>query len=142
QYLDDNPSGTAADIYAVSVSVTDDDSGADTAGTSVTVNNLAPTITGLSGPASIDENDTFTLSGTFHDPGTLDTHTIVITWGAGEGTTTITTAGPNPDSTALIYFGNGDWRFTATHQYLDDNPTGTASDTYAISVAVTDDDTG
>src|SRR5262249_23555502 len=32
--------------------------------------------------------------------------------------------------------------FTASHQYLDDNPTGTASDSYVISVTVTDDDAG
>ena len=29
-----------------------------------------------------------------------------------------------------------------THQYLDDNPTGTPSDVYTIDVTLTDDDTG
>src|SRR5207302_6153333 len=77
-----------------------------------------------------------------------DTHTIVINWGDGvfgqpaEGTTTLTTAGPNPPGTSLISLGNGDWQFTATHQYLDDNPTGTAADDYAIGVTITDDDGG
>src|SRR5207248_1651263 len=95
------------------------------------------TITSLTSPAAINENDALTLTGTFHDPGTLDTHIIVIGWGAGEGTTTLTTA-----DAAVVYLGGGNWSFSATHQYLDDNPTGTVSDTYTISVSVTDDDTG
>src|SRR5204862_468427 len=89
----------------------------------------------LSGAAAINENDTYTLAGTFHDPGTLDTHTVVIAWGPGEGTATL----GNAD---LTYLGNGDWSFTASHQYLDDNPSGTASDLYPVTVSVTDDDTG
>jgi PKD domain/RTX calcium-binding nonapeptide repeat (4 copies) len=140
QYLDDNPSGTASDVYPISVTLTDDDTGAASASASVTVNNVAPTITGLTGASSIDEGGTLTLSGTFHDPGTQDTHTVVIDW--AEGTTTLNTGGPNPAGTTLTYLGNGDWAFSATHRYLDDNPTGTASDTYPVTVAVTDDDTG
>src|SRR6185369_16989394 len=95
---------------------------------------------------TIDENSSFTLSGTFHDDGTLDTHTVSIDWGGGgpgqpaEGTTTLTTSGPNPPGTTLISLGNGDWQFTAGHTYLDDNPTGTAGDNYLASVVVSDDD--
>ena len=33
-------------------------------------------------------------------------------------------------------------QFTVTHQYLDDNPSGTPSDNYTISVTATDDDGG
>src|SRR5207249_12028331 len=93
-------------------------------------------------------NQTFTLTGTFHDNGTLDTQTVVIDWGGGgagqpaEGTTTLTTAGPNPPGTSLVPLGNGDWQFTAGHQYLDDNPTGTSFDTYQVRVTATDDDGG
>ena len=36
---------------------------------------------------SILENDTTTLSGTFTDPGTLDTHTVTIGWGDGSAPT-------------------------------------------------------
>jgi len=32
--------------------------------------------------------------------------------------------------------------FSATHQYLEDNPTDTPSDDYTITIAVHDDDTG
>ena len=128
-YLDDNPSGTAFDTYAVSVSVTDDDGGVGTGSASVTVNNVAPVVTSLTPAASINENDSFTLTGSFTDPGTLDAHSVVINWGLGEGNTTLNLAA-------------GVSTFSATHQYLDDNPTGTASDTYPTSVTVTDDDGG
>lgn len=112
------------------------------------IDNVAPTITSVSGN-TIDENGTATVSGTYHDDGIPDTHTIVINWnasgnvgGLGEGSTTLTTAGPNPVGSSITYLGNGDWSFTATHQYLDDNPTGGPVDTYGIHVTVTDDDSG
>jgi len=141
QYEDDNPSGTASDVYTVGVLVTDDDTGSDDASTTVTINNVAPTIASLSSD-TIDENGAATISGAFFDPGLLDTHTVVIAWGVGEGTTTIQTAGPHPAGSSLVYLGGGMWEFSASHQYLDDNPTGTAADVYTISVTVTDDDTG
>ena len=50
---------------------------------------------------------------------------MIITWGPGEGSTTLTLAA-------------GVSAFSATHQYLDDNPTGTVSDLYPIVVTVTD----
>lgn len=148
QYLDDAPSHSASDVYALSFQVTDDDTAAATGGTAVTVNNVSPTITSLTPGGPVNENGTFTVTGTFHDPGTLDTHTIVIDWGGGqpgqppEGLTNITTAGPNPSGTALLSLGNGDWQFAASHQYLDDKPTGTASDAYTIDVFIDDDDGG
>src|SRR5262249_54842910 len=125
QYLDDNPTGTASDTYPVSVTVTDDDTGVGTGTTSVTVNNAAPSNVVLNS-GTINENDTFNLNGSFTDPGTPDTHTVVITWGPGEGTTTLSLAA-------------GVLTFSAAHQYLDDNPTGTASDIYPVNVSVTDD---
>src|SRR5205823_10200854 len=115
--------------YPITVTVTDDDGGIGTGSTGVTVNNVAPSNVSLStSAAAINENDSVTLTGTFDDPGTLDTHTVVITWGPGEGSSTLT-------------LGAGVTTFTASHPYLDDNPTGTPSDFYAISVTVTDDDT-
>jgi hypothetical protein len=47
QFLDDGASpgnGTPSDVYQVSVTVTDDDGGADTDSASVTVNNVAPVV--------------------------------------------------------------------------------------------------
>ncbi len=131
QYLDDNPTGTSSDDYTISVAITDDDLGSasdDT--TTVTVDNVAPEITDLSlSVAEINENEATTLSGIFTDPGTLDSHKVEIDWGDGSGTTTLNLA-----ANVLT--------FDSSHQYLDDNPTGTSSDDYTISVAITDDDLG
>src|SRR5262249_28425069 len=124
QYLDDNPTGTPSDSYAVTVAVADDDGGPGTGGTSGTVANEAPSNIVLNS-GTINENDSFNLTGSFTDPGTPDSHTVVIDWGPGEGTTTLNLAA------GVLTFG-------AAHQYLDDNPSGSASDTYPISVTVTD----
>src|SRR5207247_1425652 len=122
--------------YTVSVSVRDDDTGTASGNTTVTVTNVAPVIDYLSAPFPDIEGATVDIVGYFHDSGIQDTHTIVVNWGGGtanqpaEGTTTITTAGPNPPGTSLAPIGNGNWSFTATHVYLDDNPTATPSDDY------------
>jgi hypothetical protein len=50
----------------------------------VVVKNVAPEITSLSvSPNLVNENGTATVTGSFTDPGTLDTHTVVIDWNAG-----------------------------------------------------------
>lgn len=96
----------------------------------ITVNNVAPAVDPLVlSSAVIDENGSITVDGTFTDPGTLDTHEVVIDWGDGSAPTVI--------SVPL-----GARSFSATHQYLDDDPTGTPSDDYTITATVTDDDTG
>ncbi len=92
----------------------------------VTVNNVAPVITVVGD--TIDENGTATVSGTITDPSSLDTFTVVIDWGEG-----------SPQSYS---YPAGSTSYSETHQYLDDNPTGTPSDVYPISVTVTDDDGG
>ena len=51
QYLDDNPSGTASDNYPISVTVTDNHGASGTAGTGVTVNNVAPVVAPITGPS-------------------------------------------------------------------------------------------
>jgi hypothetical protein len=127
QYLDDNPSGTASDVYTIGVTLKDDDTGSDEASTTTTITNVDPVIDGLSA-TSVNEDGTVTLTGTYHDTGTQDTYTIDIDWGPGE----------TPSLGVVVTGGT----FTVTHQYLDDNPTGTPSDNYTISVTLTDDDTG
>jgi len=126
QYLDDNPTGTPSDIYDILVTVTDDDIGVGEANTIVTVNNVAPQVTATGD--TIDENGWATLGGSITDPGTEDTFSVEIAWGEG--------------ITQTFMYGAGTTLYTETHQYLDDNPTGTPSDDYAIHVTVTDDDGG
>jgi PKD repeat protein len=86
--------------------------------------NFSPVVTALSA-APINENDFATLTGTFSDLDATDIHTVLITWGSGEGSTTLSLAA-------------GVLSFSAMHQYLDDNPSGTPSDVYSIGVTVTD----
>src|SRR4029077_4912461 len=84
--------------------------------TALTPPNTPPSNLVLNASASIiNENDMVTLNGSFTDPDAGDTQAVVISWGAGEGTTTLNLA---PGVTT----------FNANHTYLDDNPSGTASD--------------
>src|SRR5262249_47649371 len=111
--------------FTVSATVTDKDSASAAATTSVTVHNVAPSgVTLSASPATINENDTTTVSGSFSDPGTQDTHTVVIHWGDGSADTTLNLAA-------------GVLTFSASHQYLDNNP-GDAP--FTISATVTDKD--
>ena len=70
--------------------------------------------------ASINENDSATLSGTFTDPGTLDTHTVLINWGDGASTPLNLAAG-------VLSFSN------ISHSY-------TSAGSFTIGVTVTDND--
>ena len=128
QYLDDDPTATPSDSNAVNVVLTDDDDGSASGSTSVTVNNVAPSIDSLTVDVMVDENGSVTLNGAFTDPGTLDVHEVVVNWSDG-----------GSDTFTLPVGGRS---FAIGHQYLDDDPTGTAQDVESISVTVTDDDTG
>src|SRR5262249_44670307 len=76
----------------------------------------------------INENGVATLQGTYSDVGSQDTHLLDIDW---DGDNTY-------DQTVAVTAGS----FQVDHQYLDDNPTGTPSDTFPIHVRLRDDDTG
>ncbi|MFC1984080.1 PKD domain-containing protein [Chloroflexota bacterium] len=129
QYLDDNPTGTPSDTYNINVTISDDDGGQDAESLTLTVDNVAPVITAEVTPATISENGTATISGTISDPGSQDTFTLVIDWGLDEDQT-------------ILELPDGSISYSATRQYLDDNPTGTPSDAYNIIVTITDDDGG
>lgn len=100
----------------------------------ITVNNVAPTVSIALSSTTIDENGSVTVTGSFTDTGTLDTHSATINWGDGTGNLALTL--------------KADKTFSATYQYLDDGPfggtpqNGTPFDNYTITVTVTDDDTG
>ncbi len=92
----------------------------------VTVNNAAPVLT--INDDSIDENGIAIISGSISDLSPEDTFVLSINWGEG--------------ATESHNFGPGTTTFSLTHQYIDDNPTGTPSDSYIVNVFVSDDDGG
>src|SRR5262249_10829727 len=129
RYLD-NPAGQANGSYAIGLSVTDPNSGAGTGSASVQVNNVAPSNVVLTlSSASINENGSVTLGGSFSDPGTLDTHAVVVNWGDGSATTTINLAA------SVVSFTN------VGHQYRD-NLAGLPNGSFPITVTVTEKDGG
>ncbi|MFC1515837.1 Ig-like domain-containing protein, partial [Thermodesulfobacteriota bacterium] len=125
QYLDDNPSGTGSDIYDIDLTLTDDNGGSATGALSLTVNNAAPVITGLTNSATsvgdAGEGETISLLGGFTDVGTLDTHVAEIDWGDG----TVEQASLDQGSAA----------FSGTHAYE-------FGGIYEIVLTLTDDDGG
>ena len=131
QYLDDGPApgnGIASDTSTISVTVADDDthSGSDTE--NVSVKNVAPEILSLSIVSPIHETESATLTGTYSDAGTKDAHWLDIDWN-GDGFF---------EQTLAVSGGN----FSISNQFNDDNPTGTASDTFNVNVRLRDDDAG
>ena len=84
QYLDDNPTSTASDIYPVSLKVTDDDTGEGTGSTTLTVSNVAPALSNVQTTSPvIDEGQFAHLTGAISEPGILDPLTLTIDWGEG-----------------------------------------------------------
>jgi probable HAF family extracellular repeat protein len=71
--------------FAITVTASDGKGGLATAQAEAAISNAAPTITGLSGPfgAPIPVALPVTMSGTFADPGSADTHHAAIRWDAG-----------------------------------------------------------
>jgi hypothetical protein len=93
----------------------------------VTVQNVAPVLDGVvRAVTTLNENGVLQLTGSFTDPGLFDVHVVRINW--GDGTPVEQISRPNAATT-----------FSASHRYLDDNPTGTPSDQYVISITVSDD---
>ncbi|APZ96400.1 PKD domain-containing protein [Fuerstiella marisgermanici] len=115
-------------VYPVAVEVTDAFGATDIAATTITIANVAPSLVNLTVTPAINEDDFATLSGEIVDPGTLDEFTLVVNWGEGADETISVPAG----STS----------FSVSHQYLDDNPTATPSDTYDVTIVSFADDDG
>jgi parallel beta-helix repeat protein len=129
RYLDDDPSGTISDSYTVSLVLRDDALESDSAVTSVAVRNVPPSLAAVSVTSAVDENALAVLAGTITDPSGLDTFTLEVDWGDGSAVETFT-------------YAAGTTAFSESHRYLDDDPSGTASDSYGVDVTLRDDDLG
>ncbi|HET7800984.1 MAG TPA: VWA domain-containing protein [Humibacillus xanthopallidus] len=113
-------SGVDDGVDAVTLGVTDDNGLTDTDTATVTVTNVAPTLTLTSCPVAPSAVGTdVSVAGTFTDPGVNDTHTRTVDWGDGVVSAAVATTSP----------------VAATHQY-------TSAGIFDIAVTVTDDDGG
>jgi hypothetical protein len=115
-------------VYPIAVRVTDTAGATATASTSVTVRNVAPSVSPAS-ITSVAENTATTVAGTITDPGWLDPLTATIDFGDGAGAQPLTGTVENvrPDATFTyslqhVYGDNGD--FTVTVCAADDDTTG------------------
>ncbi|HNB53834.1 MAG TPA: PKD domain-containing protein, partial [Anaerolineales bacterium] len=117
--LDDNPTNP----YTITVTLMDNHSGTNTAVTTLTVNNAAPTVD--AGPDQTANDGTLlTFTGVFTDPGTLDTHTIL--WDFGDGITVTGTL-----AATHLYAGPGLYTVTLT---ITDDDGGVTQDTLQVTI--------
>jgi hypothetical protein len=128
QYLDDKPTGTLSDVYDIHVTLNDDDGGTATGMVQTTVNNVAPIVTNFASDTTFEdlaeENGLVTVTASFTDVGTQDTHSAVVDWGDG-----------SPVEPATVDQGAGSGTVTATHAYA-------SGGVFTVTVTLTDDDTG
>jgi YVTN family beta-propeller protein len=114
-------------VYVVSLAVTDKDGDTGTASRTISVTNVAPVIGSFSSSSpvfgGVTERQRVTVSGTFRDAGTADTHTATVDW--GDGTT----------SPATVVESGGSGTISAGHSYRDGG-------TYQVRLTLADDDGG
>ena len=124
--------------YTVTVTVTDATGASASSTFAASVTNVAPTVTITSplGGAVFKTGTTTSLSASFNDPGTADTHTCTIAWGDGSTSTgTVAQSGASGTCTASkTYKSVGNYTITAT---VKDSAGATATATVTISVTKT-----
>jgi len=128
-YPDNNPAGSNSELVHFRFTLADDDHGESITDAAVTVRNVAPRILDLQQSATaVDEGGVLTITGRLDDPGVNDVLSLEFHWGDG------TSAPVDVDPVTRT--------FTATHTYVDDDPTGTAADAFTITIRAADDDLG
>ncbi len=125
QFLDDNPTGTPQDVNPVSVTVTDKDQGSSSQGAPLTVENVPPVISTVTGPFEpLALGAQADLSAAFGDVGMLDTHSCTFSWDDGSA-----------DSPGVVTETDGSGSCEASRTYA-------GAGVYSVGVRVEDDDTG
>ena len=109
QYLDNGN-------YPVGVTLTDSSGGSDTGSATVTINNVAPTLSNIQvSPNSIITGGSVNLTGNISDPGSLDSQSITINWGDGSQATTLNSnAGSTSFSSSHLYSQAGSFNISVT----------------------------
>lgn len=140
-YTDDNPTATATDAKTVTVTVRDDDSTTvATQSTTVTANNVVPTITDPANTA-VNENSEVTITTTVTDPGTSDTFIATVDWGAGQTSPDSITLGTASITDQVVGNTKYTWNpSTKVLTYKHTYPVGTGSGPRTVTVTVRDDD--
>jgi hypothetical protein len=122
-YEDDRPSGTPADAYTITVTVTDDVLGTGSATALVTVTNVAPSLLNVQVTSPVSVGSAAQLSGTISDATPLDGFTLSVDWGDG-------TPAQN------FNYPAGTTLFSANHAYAIGNTN------FTIGLSLVDDDLG
>lgn len=118
--------------FTVTVRVDDDDGGSTIDSTTVTVENVAPTLNTPSvAPSPSTEGESVTASATFSDPGSDDTHSCTVDYGDGTGAQGGTVSGNTCTGPAHTYTDDG--TFTVAISVEDDDG-GSVSETVSHSV--------
>jgi PKD repeat protein len=123
--------------YTVTIAVTDKNGGTGTNSGSHAVSNANPVITAIVGPTDpIQIGGSATVTASFTDAGTADTHTCSINWGAGTSVGTVVESGGSGTCTGSKTYGaTGVYQVTVT---VTDNDGGSDTETYSEYIVIFD----
>jgi uncharacterized delta-60 repeat protein len=112
----------------VTITATDSDGLATSTGFNLVVNNVAPQNVDAGADQTVDEGDTVSLSGSFTDPGSSDTHTQTWSVLSSNGQTIVNGSGA---SFSFVPDDNGTYTVTFT---VTDDDSGSTADTVEVTV--------